>query len=94
MIFLALCFHEIFPDEKIIPMHLASNRQSMYVETTNADGIPIRKERIFYEESFDKSKLKADQSVVYSSPLRLYLEAWMPENSARIATRFGGIELK
>ena len=94
MIFLALCFHEIFPDEKIIPMLLASNRESMYVETYNDAGIPIRKERIFYEESFDKAKLKADQSVVYSSPLRLYLEAWLPDDSARIIARFGGIELK
>jgi len=63
MIFLALCFHEIFPDEKIVPGLLASNRQ------------------IIYEG-------------VYSSPLNMYLSAWVPEQPEKIVARFGGIELR
>ena len=94
MIFLALCFHEIFPDEKIVPTLLASNRQSMYVETYDQDGYVTSREKVIYEDTFDRSRLRSDQSVVYSSPLEMYLTAWVQDQSANIISKFGGLTLQ
>ena len=94
MIFLSLCFHELFPDEKIVPTLLASNRQFMSVETYNEDGDTINIERVNYPETFDTSRLESNQSVVYSSPLEKYLTAWVPDQAQSIVARFGGLELR
>jgi hypothetical protein len=93
MIFFALCFHEIFPNEKIIPGLLASNRQSPYVATYSDDGGLPNLERVYNEDTFDSSRLKSNQSVVYSSPLAMYLESWAPEQAQSIIEKFGGLRL-
>jgi len=94
MIFLALCFHELFSDESIIPALLASSRQFMLVETYNQDGFKINTERVVYEETFDRERLKENQAVVYSSPLNEYLTAWIPDQPQRIIAKFGGLVLR
>jgi len=94
MIFLALCFHEIFPDDKIVPTLLASNRQSMYVETYDQDGYVTNRERVLYEETFDQSRLGSNQNVIYSSPLEMYLTAWVQDQPASILAKFGGLTLQ
>ena len=94
LIFFALCFHEIFPDEKIVPALLASNRRSMYVDTYDTDGRLTNRERIIDEDDFDRTELRSDQSVVYVSSLETYMTIWVPGQHENIMTKFGGLTLQ